>query len=127
MGKGSLAAAWCLLILIPLTGCQKKLEAPVKVLIGGTTIVSQGATPIEDSIVIIAGTKIRSVGMRKDVPVPQASDRTDLTGEWVVPAAGATIAAGTPANLLILKHPPNGNTSDATALIVNGEWKLPGK
>ncbi|HWF07576.1 MAG TPA: hypothetical protein VG297_03875 [Bryobacteraceae bacterium] len=126
MRKRLLALLCCCLVLL-LTACRKKLEAPVKVLIGGTTIVSQGATPIEDSIVIIAGTKIRSVGTRKDVPVPQASDRTDLTGEWVVPATGATIAAGALANLLILKHPPNGNTSDATALIVNGEWKLPGK
>lgn len=127
MRKPSLALACCCPVFVLLAGCQKKLEAPVKVLIGGTTIVSEGATPIEDSIVIIAGTKIRSVGMRKDVPVPQASDRTDLTGEWVVPAAGATIAPGANANLLILKHAPNGNTTDATARIVDGEWKLPGK
>ncbi|HEX4278695.1 MAG TPA: hypothetical protein VHZ74_25240 [Bryobacteraceae bacterium] len=113
--------------LLLLAACQKKPDLVVKVLIGGTTIVSPGATPIDDSIVIIAGTKIRSVGPRKDVPVPQASDRTDLTGEWIVPAEGVTIAPGEPANLLILKHVPNGNTSDASALVVNGEWKMPGK
>lgn len=96
-------------------------------LIGGTTVVSAGAQPIEDSIVLIAGSKIQAVGTRKEVDVPKATDRTDLTGEWIVPAAGATIAPGEPANLMILKHPPNGNTSDATAMIVDGEWKLPGK
>jgi hypothetical protein len=112
------------LLLLP--ACQKKPDVIVKVLIGGTTVVAPGARPIEDSIVIIAGTKIRSVGERKDVPVPQASDRTDLAGEWIVPAEGSRIEPGENANLLILKHAPNGNTSDATALIVDGEWKMPG-
>lgn len=114
-------------ILLLLAGCKQKFQAPAKVLIGGTTIVSPGATPIEDSVVVIAGAKIQSVGTRKEVELPKASDRTDLTGEWVVPAAGATIAPGERANLMILKHAPNGNTSDATASIVDGEWKLPGK
>jgi hypothetical protein len=110
-----------------LVDCRRKPEGPLKMLIGGTTVVSAGAQPIEDSIVLIAGSKIQAVGTRKEVDVPKATDRTDLTGEWIVPAAGATIAPGEPANLMILKHPPNGNTSDATAMIVDGEWKLPGK
>jgi hypothetical protein len=116
-----------ILFVVLAVGCQQKLAPPVKVLAGGTTIVSPGATPIEDSVVIIAGPKIQSVGTQKDVNVPKASDRTDLTGKWVVPAAGASIAPGARANLVILTHPPNGKTSDATALIVDGEWKLPGK
>ena len=80
----------------------------LKVLIGATTIVAPGAQPIEDSIVVIAGPKIRAVGERKDIPVPQASDRTDLTGEWIVPADGSRIEVDEIANLLILKHAPNG-------------------
>ena len=114
------------LSFLVLAACQKKPEGVVKVLIGGATVVAPGAAPIEDSIIVIAGTKIRDVGMRKDVPVPQASDRTDLAGEWILPAEGSRIAVGEPANLLIFKHAPNGVTSDATALIVAGEWKLPG-
>lgn len=100
----------------------------IKVLIGGTAIVASGEEPIEDSIVVIAGTKIRSVGTRKDVPVPQNSDRTDLTGEWIVPAEGSRIEVGETANLLILKHKPNGiepaAEADKGTRIVAGEWKI---
>jgi hypothetical protein len=83
------------LIFLLLAGCQKHdvgiQGARLKVLIGATTITAPGDKPIEDSIVIISGSKIQSVGARKDVPVPQASDRTDLTGSWIIPAEGAHI------------------------------------
>jgi hypothetical protein len=123
---------WAALAFLLLAGCGKKtvtnMNDRIKVLIGGTAIVAAGEEPIEDSIVVIAGTKIRSVGSRKDIPVPQNSDRTDLTGEWIVPAAGSRIEAGETANLLILKHKPNGiepaAETDKGARIVAGEWKL---
>jgi hypothetical protein len=115
-----------------LAACQKHdagIEgARLKVLIGATTITGPGAAPIQDSIIIISGSKIQSVGARKDVPVPQASDRTDLTGAWIVPAEGAQIERGETANLVILHHPPNGaqpsNASDASSRIVAGEWQV---
>ncbi len=117
-----------LLVLLLVGACEKKPTVRLKVLIGATTIVSPGAKPIEDSIIVIAGSKIRSVGMRKDVPVPQASDRTDLTGSWIVPAKGSRIAVDEPANLVILHHAPNGNDAAAPgetgASLVNGEWKI---
>ena len=116
-----------LIILLLLAGCQTKPPVKLKVLIGATTIVAPGAQPIQDSIIVIAGDKIRSVGMRKDVPVPQASDRTDLTGEWVVPAKGSRIAVDETANLIVLHKAPNGidpaSPADAGARIVAGEWE----
>jgi hypothetical protein len=117
-----------LMLLLLLGACEKKPAVRLKVLIGATTIVAPGAQPIEDSIIVIAGSKIRSVGMRKDVPVPQASDRTDLTGSWIVPAKGSHIAVDETANLVILHHAPNGNDVPAPgetgASIVNGEWRI---
>ncbi|HEY3824334.1 MAG TPA: hypothetical protein VGL82_07230 [Bryobacteraceae bacterium] len=126
------ALASLLIVCFLLAGCgNKKPDFTVKVLIGGTTITSDSDAPIEDSVIVIAGSKIRSVGPRKDVPVPQASDRTDLTGEWVVPAPGSRIEAGETANMLILKHAPNGIApaapGDMGAQLVAGEWKMPGK
>ena len=107
-----------------LAACQK---SDVKVLIGGTAIVAPGAQPIEDSIVIVAGRNIRSVGIRKDIPIPQDSERTDLTGKWVVPAQGSRIAIGEESNLLILSHAPNGvapaDPGDVKRRLVAGEWK----
>lgn len=107
--------------------CSKQPDFTTKVLIGGTTITAPGAAPIEDSIIVIKGTKIRDVGASKDVPAPKASDRTDLKGEWIVPVEGSSIEAGRTANLLILHHAPNGITpasqADIGAQIVAGEWK----
>ena len=115
-----------LVVLLLLAGCRTKPDVRLKVLIGATMIVAPGAQPIEDSIIVIAGNKIRSVGMRKDVPVPQASDRTDLAGEWVVPAKGARIAVDEIANLIVLHTAPNGidpaNSADPGVRIVAGEW-----
>ena len=121
-----------LLALTLLAACkEKKPDFTVKVLIGATTIPAAGAAPIEDSIVVVSSGKIRSVGARKDVPVPQASDRTDLTGEWIVPPRGSRIENGGPANLIILHHAPNGITpaspSDVGAQLVNGEWQAAGR
>jgi hypothetical protein len=97
-----------------------------KVLIGATTTVEQGSRPIEDAVIVIEGTKIRDVGARKYVPIPQNSDRTELIGRWIIPAAGKKIANGEPANLLILDHAPAGivpaNQNDIGARIVEGEW-----
>jgi len=116
-------------LLLLLTTCRKKPDVRLKVLSGATTIVAPGAQPIPDSIIVIAGSKIRSVGMRKDIPVTGAADRTDFGGEWIVPAEGARIAVDETANLIILKHAPNGVTpatpSDISARIKAGEWEVP--
>jgi hypothetical protein len=115
------------LAFLLLTACQKKPDFTLKVLIGATTVTAPGEQPIEDSVVIISGKKIRAVGKRKDVPVPQASDRTDLAGEWIVPDEGSHIEAGEIANLLILKRAPDGARpaapTDVGARILAGEWR----
>jgi hypothetical protein len=111
-----------------LLGACRNSDVKFKVLIGATTIVGPGERPIEDSVVVIAGSKIRSVGMRKDVPVPQNSDRTDLTGRWIVPAEGSVIGPEEAANLLVLEHAPNGiapaSPGDVGARLVAGEWQI---
>ncbi len=121
----------CLLFpsLLLMSACQKQPPVRVKVLIGETAIVAPGAQPIEDAIIVIAGDKIQSVGMKKDIPVPQNSDQVDLNGEWVVPTDGSRIAVGEIANLAVLKHAPNGitpaNPSDVGATLRAGEWVNP--
>lgn len=123
-----------LLLLLP--GCQRRNESKPrfeatersKVLTGATAIAAPGAQPIEDSAIVITGAKISAFGTRKDVALPQNSDRTDLTGSWIVPAKGSRIAVGETANLIILHHAPNGiepaNPADEGAQIVAGEWQL---
>lgn len=119
----------CISIFLLLAACHKQPQGRLTVLIGATTIVAPGAQPINDSIVVIEGRKIRSVGMSKDVPVPHASDRVDLTGSWIVPANGTRIAIGETADMIVLRHAPNGiqpaSSSDITSRIVAGDWVLP--
>jgi len=122
MSKGLVAALACLI----LSGCGNT-DVRFKVLIGATTITASGDSPIDDSIIVVAGRKIRSVGTRKDVPVPQNSDRVDLKGKWIVPENGSTIGPGEPANLIVLDHAPGGiapaNPADVESRLVAGEWK----
>ena len=116
-------SAVCALFLM--TGCQKQTPR-MTVLIGATSIQAAGARPIEDSVIVVAAGKIRAIGERRDVPVPQNSDRVDFTGRWIVPAPGSRIAPGEAANLIFLNHAPNGiepaNASDVTSRMSNGEW-----
>jgi hypothetical protein len=111
-------------LLLALTACQ---HSDLKVLIGATTIVAPGAQPIEDSVVVIAGGRIRSAGMRKDVPIPQDSERLDLSGKWIVPASGARIAVNESADLQVLDRPPvNGTPSlpaDVIRRMLHGDWQ----
>ncbi len=111
-----------------LGGCEQSPGGSVKVLLGATVTTEAGARPIDDAVVVITGTRFTAVGTRRDVPVPQASDRTDLTGKWIVPAAGSKIAPNEFANLLVLEHAPNGiqpaSDSDISARIKTGDWQL---
>ena len=91
-----------------------------KVLIGATTVVALGAQPIEDSVILIGNGRIRMVGSRKDVPIPQDSERTDVTGKWILPSQGGRIAIDEPANLVVLN---SNNPSDVSRRMMNGEWQ----
>ena len=98
-----------------LTACQR---SDVKVLIGATAIVAPGAQPIEDSIVIVSGRKIRSVGMRKDIPIPQDSERIDLSGKQIVPGDGSRIAVGEDSDIVVLDSMGKMNRH-----LVDGVWR----
>jgi hypothetical protein len=104
--------------LVLLAGCQR---SDVKVLVGATAIVAPGAPPIVDSVVVVAGKTVRAVGVHKDVPIPQDSERSNVAGKWVVAAGGGRIAEGEPANLVVLDHAPQGG--DAGRRMVEGEWQ----
>lgn len=103
--------------LLLFTACQK---SDTKILIGATTVTAEGAAPIEGSVIVVSGSKIRAVGLQKDVPIPQDSERTNLSGKWVAPPAGGRIAPGETATFDILGHAPPGA---ATKQMVAGEWR----
>jgi hypothetical protein len=96
----------------------------LKVLIGATAILQAGQNPIEDSVIVISGATIRAAGIRKDVPIPQDSERTDISGKWVVPVAGGRIAPGEPADLFILNASPSGAPAlgAPSRRMIHGQW-----
>lgn len=83
-----------------------------------------GTNPVQDSVIVISGATIRAAGVRQDVPIPQDSERTDLTGKWVVPVAGGRIAPGQPADLFILDSGPNGSpvVGGIKRRMIHGQW-----
>jgi len=110
------------LLIFMLAGCQK---SDTKILIGANTITSAEATPLPGSVIVVAGKTIRAVGLQKDIPIPQDSERWDLSGKWVVPAPGGRIAAGETANLLVLDRAPSGipQPADASRRMIDGQWQ----
>src|SRR5947209_6651120 len=98
-------SAAVLLLATLLGGCQ---QSTLKVLIGGTAVPAPGAQPITDSIIVIAGSRIRSVGARRDTPVPQDSERADVAGKYIVPVAGGRLAPNETASLEVHTGSPDG-------------------
>lgn len=110
---GIFAFAACLFV----AACQK---ADTKVLIGGTARVSAKGPELQDSVIVVKGGKIQLVGLRKDAPITQDSERSDVTGKWIVPADGGTLEMGQPANLLVLNSDRAG---DVARRMKDGEWQ----
>lgn len=107
-------------LLLLLAGCSPNQSSDTKILIGATTLTAPGAAPIEGSVIVVAGDKIRAVGLQKDVPIPQDSERVDLAGKWVLPKDGGHLAPGEPANLLVHDRDANGAVSRE---MTGGQWK----
>jgi imidazolonepropionase-like amidohydrolase len=96
----------------------------LKVLIGATAVLQAGANPVQDTVIVISGATVRAAGIRKDIPIPQDSERVDLTGKWVVPVAGGRIAPGEPADLFVLDAGPSGAPAVGAPSrhMIHGQW-----
>jgi imidazolonepropionase-like amidohydrolase len=110
MRERILLVALCLLF----TACESKStstgDSPsIKVLIGATVLPVQGGRPLLDSVIVIEDGKIRAVGERKYIPIPQDSERSDVTGMWFLPEPGKTLIAGQPADMLVMDGAPVGD------------------
>ena len=115
----------CLTACLIMPSCQSGNQVSgLKVLIGETAVLQGGTSPVQDAVIVISGDKIRAAGVRKDVPIPQDSERTDLTGKWVVPTAGGRIAPGEPADLFVLDSGPSGAPAEGTPArrMIHGQW-----
>jgi len=60
-------------------------ESNIKALVGGTLIDGFGSDPIKNSVVIIEGEKIKSVGTQDNTPIPQNAEVISTEGMTVLP------------------------------------------
>jgi imidazolonepropionase-like amidohydrolase len=60
-------------------------QSPVKALVGGTLIDGYGGAPIQNSVVIIQGDRIKEVGTQGSVPIPANAEVISTEGMSVLP------------------------------------------
>jgi imidazolonepropionase-like amidohydrolase len=89
-------------------GVPRPVPADGFAIVGATVVARPGEAPLADAIVIVDGTRIRSVGPRSAVALPKGLEVIDGRGLWVVTptARPGTIAAGQPADLLLVEEDP---------------------
>src|SRR5690242_11107152 len=69
-----------------LAGCKPPEESNVKAIIGAVLMDGSGGPPISDSVVLIAGPRIASVGPRAAINIPQGCEIFNGAGKFMVPA-----------------------------------------
>jgi imidazolonepropionase-like amidohydrolase len=66
-------------------GCKPPEESVQKAIIGAVLIDGTGGPPVSDSVVIVAGSRIRAVGNRANMPIPAGLEKINGAGKFLVP------------------------------------------
>jgi len=64
---------------------EKKDEAAVTALVGGTLIDGTGAAPLPNATILIEGERIKETGPAGKVKIPKNARRIDVSKKWVLP------------------------------------------
>jgi imidazolonepropionase-like amidohydrolase len=65
---------------------QTRIEmSDIKVVVGGRLVDGTGAEPLDDSVVVIEGKRIKAVGKEGEVDVPAGAEVIDASGKTVMP------------------------------------------
>jgi len=67
------------------TACKPPDESQQKAIIGAVLIDGTGGPPRSDSVVIVAGSRIRAVGNRANMPIPAGVEKINGMGKFLVP------------------------------------------
>jgi len=86
----------CGLLLVSLS-CGESVVPPasqntVITILGARLIDGTGADPVEDSVVVVDGSRIRTAGPRSHTPVPKGSEIVDGRGKTIIPGIVETHA-----------------------------------
>ncbi len=74
-----------LLTALLLAGCKPPEESVQKAIIGAVLIDGTGGPPLSNSVVIVAGSRIRAVGNRANMPIPAGVEKINGAGKFLVP------------------------------------------
>jgi imidazolonepropionase-like amidohydrolase len=82
--------AFCLIVASILLNWEMILvsaqqQSTVAVIQGATVITGTGAPAIRNAAIVIEGGRIRDIGPRNEVKVPNNAQVTDARGKWVIP------------------------------------------
>ena len=86
MGKCANPAPALLALLLLTSACKAPEESHSKAIIGAVLIDGSGGPPMTNSMVVIAGDRIRGVGPASTVPIPAQADKINGGGRFLVPA-----------------------------------------
>ena len=119
-GSGLAALALCL------AGCLTSADDPPQVITGALLIDGTVRPPVPDAVVIVSRGRIRAMGPRTEVPVPEQGRLIEARGRILFPADPAQpLRVGSDANLLLLSVNPAVDPDYlkyVTGRMQNGRW-----
>lgn len=68
-----------------LISCKPGEVSHSKAILGAVLLDGRGGPPLSDSVVLVAGGRVRAAGARSTVPIPAESDKINGGGKFIVP------------------------------------------
>jgi imidazolonepropionase-like amidohydrolase len=69
-----------------LCACKPAEEGHAKAIIGAVLVDGAGGPPLTNSVVVVAGDRIRAAGPHSNIPIPADADKVNGAGNFLVPA-----------------------------------------
>jgi len=83
--RPSLRSCFPIFAALLFAGCKPPEESLQQAIIGAVLIDGTGGPPVSDSVVIVAGSRIRAIGNRANTPIPAGVEKIDGRGKFLVP------------------------------------------
>jgi len=86
LGTALRALVQAVLLLVPITAdAVDDPQTGVTALVNATVIDGTGNTPRGEAVVLVSGERIRAVGPRGEVVIPEGARVVDMSGKWIIP------------------------------------------
>src|ERR1035437_9754131 len=85
MGKCAILALALLVALLATPACKAPEESHSKAILGAVLIDGSGGPPLSNSMVVMAGDRIRGAGRASTVPIPAQAEKINGGGRFLVP------------------------------------------